>query len=815
MKKIIILSIFLLGCYFNTLAQKKENPVIFGIVIDKTTQQPLPYASVWLYNQEGKLISAIPSDSEGSFSIRCPKTGYYNVVASFMQFTSDTINVYFVGDSLDAGALLLSEAIEMEEAVVTANRDIVTHEPDRLIYDVSRDPEAKRLKMMEVMEKVPSMTIKISDGKLSFMEMDVQTILINGERNEMINSRMQFPMSRIRGDVMSRIEVIPPGSPEYNNSRPIINIITTRPLPNGFALQLVAMGDTKCYLNGDVNFVTKLRNNMIISFGYKPYYNKSPKLHSYSLRESLSDNQVTLSVDESKLQWGDAVGHLLSLRSSFKLFDNPLRFGIKTNISQSDGYSSIETLITDTGGNTIEEQKTTTHNSLKTTPRLSGDLAYIHSLPLNMIADYSYTYNDNLSEGFYNSNTGYIPIQYPLNQKSKTMTGSTEHAARVLFRNKPGRLLHRINGSISYTNRNYTNVSEYEVFDPVSEEYIPMQESSYGLEYSQKIMNFGAGYNYNGEKIRFSARLSVNNEVNRGIFKSTGNTPLHYNRWQLSPNLGISYSLTRLIRVKLGYELRTVRPDIDKLNPYTDNSDPMNIVKGNPLLDPEKSHNIRLGATYGRQPQTKGVMKAELLFSSINNAIEQVVSTNSDGVSTTSYYNLGKMNKASVNILHMQPGILKWMDFWQMGQYNYFVFDSSNPHVGTRKTHTLSYDSGIRLTLLPVTELTFNYIISSNVRSAQSIKTNIYHTLNLSLSQVLIKGKLYGSISLKDPFEYHRYLTRVIGNDNFRQTTQKEQRGYIVGFSIRWNFGRFKDRIDGEPIITDDRTRAAIENKLR
>lgn len=814
MKNLLIMSILLLGCYFKMFSQKKENSILFGTVLEKNTKQPLPFASVWLYNQQGKLLSAIPADSQGSFSVRCPKEGYYTVVASFMQFASDSVSIYIAGDSLDIGIILLSENIEIEGATVTASRDIITHEPDRLIYDVSRDPEAKRLKMMEIMEKIPSMTMKISDGKLSFMNMDIQTILINGERNEMINSRMQFPMSLIRGDVMSKIEVIPPGSPEYNNNKPIINIITARPLPNGFALQFATSGDSRWSLNGDVNFVTKLRNNMIVSLGYIPHYNNSPKLHSYSLRESLSDNQVTLSVDESKLQWGETYGHLFFLRSSIKLFDNPLRFGIKTNFSQSDGYASIGTLINDETGITIKEQETTTHISLKTTPRISGDLAYSHSLPLNMIADYSFTFNDNLSEGLYNSNTGYIPKEPPLNQKSKTMTGSTENAAQLSFRNKPGPLLHRINGSISYTKRKYTNISEYEVFDPIADIFVPVQERYYGLDYIQKIINIGAGYNYNGKKTRLSARLSVNNEVNRGTYKSTGNTPLHYNRWQLSPSFGLSYSLSRLIRLSSGYELRTVRPDIDKLNPYADYNDPMNIVKGNPMLEPEKSHNIRLSASYGRQPQTKGIMKIELLLSSINNAIEQLVSTDSEGVSTTSYYNLGKLKKASLNILHMQPGIFKWLDFWQMGQYNHFSYDSSNPQVGTRKTHSLSYDSGIRLTLLPVTELSINYMISTNIESAQSQKMNLYHSLNISLSQVLIKGKLYGSLSLKDPFKYHRYLTKVIGNDYFRQTIQNEQRGYIVGISLRWNFGRFKERIDGETVISNDRTRATIENKL-
>jgi hypothetical protein len=105
-------------------------------------------------------------------------------------------------------------------------------------------------------------------------------------------------------------------------------------------------------------------------------------------------------------------------------------------------------------------------------------------------------------------------------------------------------------------------------------------------------------------------------------------------------------------------------------------------------------------------------------------------------------------------------------------------------------------------------------MISTNIESAQSQKMNLYHSLNISLSQVLIKGKLYGSLSLKDPFKYHRYLTKVIGNDYFRQTIQNEQRGYIVGISLRWNFGRFKERIDGETVISNDRTRATIENKL-
>ena len=61
----------------------------------------------------------------------------------------------------------------------------------------------------------------------------------------MINAGRQYPMNFIRASYMSKIELVLPGSPEYNNDKPILLITLDEPLPLGFAGKLSGSADTK------------------------------------------------------------------------------------------------------------------------------------------------------------------------------------------------------------------------------------------------------------------------------------------------------------------------------------------------------------------------------------------------------------------------------------------------------------------------------------------------------------------------------------------------------------------------------------------
>lgn len=87
---------------------------------------------------------------------------------------------------------------------------------------------------------------------------------------------------------------------------------------------------------------------------------------------------------------------------------------------------------------------------------------------------------------------------------------------------------------------------------------------------------------------------------------------------------------------------------------------------------------------------------------------------------------------------------------------------------------------------------------------------NYSYWFSFDFSQMLVKKRLFLNLSLENPFDSHRYVARSLVGDNFRSLTHSERRGRIFGFSLRANFGRFRDRVaEGESLSTDH-SRASI-----
>lgn len=184
-----------------------------------------------------------------------------NTVATMVGYNTDTVCIAFINESIAVRDLRLREGLNIEAVAVTAPPPLFEQRDDRYVYNVANDPDAKRLKMSDMMEKMPVLG-RNEKGKLEFEGKPITEILIDGERHELIGNATQYVMNFIRGDVMSQIEVIPPGSPKYNNDKPILNIKTARAIPNGFALEAVANGDTENVWSPSVNLVSKIRDKM-------------------------------------------------------------------------------------------------------------------------------------------------------------------------------------------------------------------------------------------------------------------------------------------------------------------------------------------------------------------------------------------------------------------------------------------------------------------------------------------------------------------------------------------------------------------------
>lgn len=212
--------------------------VVRGVVLGNRGKEVVEFANVGVYGADKRLVGACASGRNGAFELTIRKDGEYRILITHLGYGSWNGKVLCKGEVIDLGRVRLKEEKEEIDAAGISAKTLVKRESDRIVYDVSADPDAGRMNMMAFMSKVPDLRMSIGRGDLEYDNVPIGKILIDDKDNGLINKSRQYPMNFIKADYMSKIEVILPGSPEYGNQVPILVIRLAKALPFGAATQL-------------------------------------------------------------------------------------------------------------------------------------------------------------------------------------------------------------------------------------------------------------------------------------------------------------------------------------------------------------------------------------------------------------------------------------------------------------------------------------------------------------------------------------------------------------------------------------------------
>ncbi len=782
---------------------------VSGKITDVFSNKGVPYVTVQAINLSKKYTTVAASDVLGNFLITIKNDGKYKFVFAAMGYTSDSLLVDINGqDKIDLGQIKLAEGQELRGAVITARRLIMKDEGDRLVYDVLKDPEAKKLKMSEIMKKIPFMTVDATDGKFKYLNEKFPKITIDGQYNEMINSGRQFPMRLIRGDVMNRIEIIMPKTKDNPGDQPILNIKLERSLPDGYAAEITAKGNSDNEISAGIDVVTKF-NKVYVSFMYSPGYKYNTIRESNTVKE-IFDNSVTVSkqIDSSKV-WGNRISHNFGIGGSYNLTKNDsFRGSISTSVSNDKSYNDALSLSYD-GDNTLTNSKI--QKSIKTgsnPPKLDGVFEYAHEFKKRAYLIFSYNLAQNKDNNDYRIDQSDNANQFINIQNSSEKSSSVDQSISMTFRKRYNKTI--LDCYTRYSNRLYNNSSRIEYNDALNGlNYIDVENE--GLDYRQSIFSARGQVMYMLKYFSFTITLTGENANNRGTFHNIIETPLNYNEFKISPSLSLIYRTPDRTRIILSYSKNTLRPNINYLNPFENQSDPNNIFKGNPELKSEISHNFKFSAN--KMFYEKLNVYLESGFALINNAIEQYTSLNEDNISITTYNNIAQRKEfAAALTLSLKP--YKWLYISNNIQFFNNTYKNNLTNF-FNKTHRFSNCLYLGFTISQKTTISANFNVLSTGNRSQTEKVRYYTNSSFYFSRAIINEKLFASIYITDPYKSnHRYST-IIGDELFRITSTREAAGRVIGFSIRWNFGRLKERqnLVNTPEVAPDMVRPSLITK--
>ncbi len=147
----------------------------------------------------------------------------------------------------------------------------------------------------------------------------------------------------------------------------------------------------------------------------------------------------------------------------------------------------------------------------------------------------------------------------------------------------------------SEINRNKNNVESLQFEDNGSGTLTPRTDLSNIFNYSVTQSRYNASYRYDGKKIQMSLGITgiAYNLTGSRVDNSTGQyANSSRSTFRVVPAFRFSYMWTRTQRLQLNYNAGNTQPDFQQIQPFTDRTNPLNIVIGNPNLNPAFNHSI-------------------------------------------------------------------------------------------------------------------------------------------------------------------------------------------------------------------------------
>ena len=572
---------------------------ISGKVIDKKTNEPLPYVNI-VVKENNKVVTGGITSDKGIFQIKNLALKEYVVEIQFIGYKTILKSVKLTENSdVNLNTIAIEEdAIQLKGVEIVSERSTIEQKIDRKVINVGKDLTTAGATASEIMNNIPSVNVD-QDGKISLRGNENVRVLVDGRPSNIEASQLlkQIPSTSIK-----KIELITNPSAKYNpeGMSGIINIVLHKNANDGFNASIntgltfaktpkINSSTNLNYKTGKVNFFATYGNN----FGKK--FNEGSILRLDDQSNQLFDIK------------NDDKSHLFKIGMDYYINDkNTLSVYTNQNKLIGDGKVDVSILNPDATKNLTQYSKYDGKNldgtynlAFKHLTKKEGetlDLEINHSIYSgDQLANFRTTFNnpsiptsaysDDISEKRENST---INLDYvnPLNEKSKLEMGAETRIVR--------------------TQNNYTT----------NNSSLSNSNYDYDLDIHSAYVTFGQkfkkiGYQLGARFESYKANAKLNNVT---AFKDDYIT--------LYPSASMTYSLSEKDQFQMSYSRRVDRPSLGQTKPIREFSTPRVTSIGNPELQPQFTNSVELNYT---KTVSKGSITTGVFVRTINNEINRVL----------------------------------------------------------------------------------------------------------------------------------------------------------------------------------------------
>ncbi len=584
----------------NLFAQLPHDGSVKGRIVSKSSQLPIGYVSVILYNAtDSAVITGTMTDIDGKFILNHIPDGNYYLVISCVGYI-DLKPGPFIIDSRhekgDLGTLSITETkLLLDKIMVTGEKPLINNFIDRKVYNVQQDIMAHAGSASELLQNIPSVSVDI-DGNVSLRGSSNVLILINGKTSPLMGKTRADVLEQMPANSIETIEVITNPSAKYkpDGTSGIINLVLKKNTNKGWGGSISANSGIDSRYNGNIG----LNYN---PGGFNIY-------SSYGVRK---DNRHRRTED-SRQYYYSAADSNSSYNGDDQTFDRPLShiaiLGVdynvdeKTSLGISGNYFYKSFTRTGIADNVSLNNLSAVSNDYR---RNRFDPEYERENEAAAYMEHSFARKDHKlrlefdisdqpeQEDNHYTNVYMVPNDKPEYDNERIKQGEKQTQLSLEYINP---ISEDFNIESGYTHevlkqdfdlfaQSYDTSRDIFVTDTARtnrflfDQYIDALYST--LEHSFGEFSFLAGARF--EYVQNRANLTTTN--------------LNFSKDYSSfyPTLHLAYKFNENSELQLNYSRRTNRPEGEDLNPFPEYRDPLNIRIGNPHLLPEYINSIEFG----------------------------------------------------------------------------------------------------------------------------------------------------------------------------------------------------------------------------
>lgn len=229
----MLLAVLLIPVWATAQNAANSSFQIKGILLDSLTKEGEPYATIKIVKKEAPehALKMLVTDMKGHFQEKVPgNKGNFIMTISSVGRNSIVKNfsVKLGEKSVDFGTMYITDASnELGQVEIVAQKPLVKADIDKIEYNVQDDPDSKSNSVLEMLRKVPLVTVDGEDnikvnGSSSFK------VYVNGKPNNMMSNNPTEVLKSMPANSIKHIEVITNPSAKYDAEGVggILNIVT-------------------------------------------------------------------------------------------------------------------------------------------------------------------------------------------------------------------------------------------------------------------------------------------------------------------------------------------------------------------------------------------------------------------------------------------------------------------------------------------------------------------------------------------------------------------------------------------------------------